>query len=153
MCTLTLPHTRWNTHPWQNHAPVTELTPLLCRPPVTTMMNCHDFMVNSQFLPLSVFSGIRKGGCTLYKRGVPSLTPHSLHISHGCSLCGPRRSVIGPSPHSSPWEWQREELETQATECVAVCPSVSMCVCQKGNVHITTRALARMNKKKENRHK
>ncbi len=59
-----------------------------------------SWLIANSFLLLSV-SGIKEEG-VVCKPGFPSPTSHSHHVSHGCSLCEPLRSAIGPSPHSPP---------------------------------------------------
>lgn len=118
MCALTLSHIHARTNTplnktvsqiWHHHGE----------------MDCHDFMVNCQILPLSVFPGMKREDVVL-KGGVSVLPAVSTyHMAWACAdLWG---SAIGPSIHHSPWEQQRE-LGSQTTESMAVCPCVSMCM-------------------------
>lgn len=84
-----------------------------------------SWLIASPFLFLSLWDQ-REG--VVCKHGVPSLTSHSLHISHGCSLCGPLWSAIGPSPHSP--------LGSDNVSLKPKLQSVWLCACGKGNAKL-----------------
>lgn len=136
MCALTLPHTHT-----QKHTPTRNKT--VC--PSQSWhhhgeMDCHDFMVNCQFLPLSVFSGIKEED-VVYKRGVPILpTVSTHHMASACAdLWGLRLVPRLTAPHESNNVSLKPKLQS-------VHKCVHACACQKGNAKITTRTLAAMTK-------
>lgn len=120
MCALTLSHIHARTN---THQPFTKPCALIWHH--HGEMDCHDFMVNCQILPLSVFPGMKREDVVL-KGGVSVLPAVSTyHMAWACA--DHWGSAIGPSIHHSPWEQQRE-LGSQTTESMAVCPCVSMCM-------------------------
>lgn len=101
-------------------------------------MDCHNFMLNCQFLPLSVFSGIKEED-VVYKQGVPILpTVSTHHMAPACAdLWGLRLVPHLTAPHESNNVSLKSKL-LSAWLCAQVCPSVCMPKRQSKNYYEST---------------